>query len=403
MSTYAFILGRNPELSLEELIVVLGPLGAITDVTERFLIFKGEISPVAILARLGGTVKVVEIHKSFEKRSEFTRDQWIHMLRSELRDVKGKFLFGASIYGGTAADIKETHALGVSLKKYLKSLPLSARFVSNSEGILSSVAVQKNNLINRELVVLHSKLWYAGLTVAVQDFDAYGLRDYGRPSRNMLRGMLPPKLAQILLNLAEVRSSHRLLDPFCGGGTILQEALVAGLTQVWGSDKDPSAIAEAGQNFDWLQSSFGTHRPNLAVHDVHELDHIYDQHSFDAIITEPFLGPARLLRQRSLTRNDLAGIQSQTSALYNALFRVGRSLVKPGGAMAVIFPVFRLFDSEHLTGNFSSYVANGWEFVPPRLTHYYPQALLSSRGTLVYSREDQVVARELTLWRSQLR
>ena len=86
--------------------------------------------------------------------------------------------------------------------------------------------------------------------------------------------------------------------------------------------------------------------------------------------------------------------------LYNALFRVGRSLVKPGGAMAIIFPVYRLFDTEHLTGNFSSYAATGWEFVPPRLTQYYPQARLSSRGTLVYSRDDQIVARELTVWRS---
>jgi hypothetical protein len=36
----------------------------------------------------------------------------------------------------------------------------------------------------------------------VQDIDAYAERDFERPMRDAFVGMLPPKLAQIMLNLA---------------------------------------------------------------------------------------------------------------------------------------------------------------------------------------------------------
>jgi hypothetical protein len=39
--------------------------------------------------------------------------------------------------------------------------------------------------------------------MALQDFESYSKRDYGRPARDPRTGSLPPKLAQILINLAE--------------------------------------------------------------------------------------------------------------------------------------------------------------------------------------------------------
>ena len=61
----------------------------------------------------------------------------------------------------------------------------------------------------------------------MQDFEQWGARDYGRPSRDAVRGMLPPKLARMMVNLEPWRTvnTHALGsvlwrgdDPIGGGG-----------------------------------------------------------------------------------------------------------------------------------------------------------------------------------------
>jgi len=53
-------------------------------------------------------------------------------------------------------------------------------------------------------------------TIGVQDIDAYTHRDIGR-ERSMTVGMMPPKLAQIMLNLAtKGERGFQIWDPFCG-------------------------------------------------------------------------------------------------------------------------------------------------------------------------------------------
>src|SRR5690606_4224587 len=65
-----------------------------------------------------------------------------------------------------------------------------------------------------------------------QNITALARRDQGRPKRDAFVGMLPPKLALLMLNLAagglDPEKSHRVLDPFCGTGVVLQEAALQG-------------------------------------------------------------------------------------------------------------------------------------------------------------------------------
>jgi tRNA G10 N-methylase Trm11 len=61
------------------------------------------------------------------------------------------------------------------------------------------------------------------VTIACQDIDAYTKRDTSK-SRDMVVGMMPPKLAQIMINLATEGRKEIIYDPFCGLGTILIEA-----------------------------------------------------------------------------------------------------------------------------------------------------------------------------------
>lgn len=63
-------------------------------------------------------------------------------------------------------------------------------------------------------------------TSFVQDIESYTARDQARPMRDARVGMLPPKLAQIIINLALSNNDiTEVLDPFCGTGVVLQEGI----------------------------------------------------------------------------------------------------------------------------------------------------------------------------------
>ncbi len=48
----------------------------------------------------------------------------------------------------------------------------------------------------------------------------------------------------------------KILDPFCGSGTILQEAMLLGFKNIYGSDKDKRAIANSKENINWLKKEY---------------------------------------------------------------------------------------------------------------------------------------------------
>ncbi|MCD6474781.1 MAG: methyltransferase domain-containing protein [Anaerolineaceae bacterium] len=71
-----------------------------------------------------------------------------------------------------------------------------------------------------------------------------------------LPGSLKPTIAAALNVLGEVKAGQRVLDPFCGAGTILIEAAAHG-AEVVGGDISPLAIAASLSNF--KEADFVTH------------------------------------------------------------------------------------------------------------------------------------------------
>jgi len=89
--------------------------------------------------------------------------------------------------------------------------------------------------------------------------------------------MLPPKLAQIIVNLAtgplpddkmssicdipadqiipQPHLGQTLLDPFCGTGVLLQEAALMGYN-VYGSDLEARMVDYTAQNLAWLETTY---------------------------------------------------------------------------------------------------------------------------------------------------
>ena len=94
-----------------------------------------------------------------------------------------------------------------------------------------------------------------------------------------------PRFARALINLARVKRGDKVIDPFCGTGSILIEASLMGM-EVYGSDIDERMIFASRKNL----SRFGAHA-ELKVMDVGEVDGNYD-----AVVTDPPYGRSSSLR-----------------------------------------------------------------------------------------------------------
>lgn len=152
--------------------------------------------------------------------------------------------------------------------------------------------------------------------MAVQPFKELSFRDYGRPARDDKSGMLPPKLAQIMINLSGANPDRAALDPFCGSGTILTEAMLMGFKNIIGSDISGKALRDTKDNIAWIQSKFQISNFNFQLFNsgAARISEHTAPNSIDAIITEPYLGPQRGQFEISKTAKNLEQLYSESLA-----------------------------------------------------------------------------------------
>ena len=223
---YLAVLGRQPEISIAEL----------------------EMSDFCTnIDRLGGTQKMaVKLERS---PLEFL---------SQLPE--GKLTIGVSDYSEKASR-KTASQEALKLKKILVRHGRSVRVVENKEAVLSTATSLHNGLSGKnerkvELIKVNDE-WYK--VIGVQDIDAYAKRDQARPARDAKVGMLPPKLAQILINLCgPLKPGSVVLDPFCGTGVVLQEALLMGY-KAYGTDISERMVEYSEKNLNWLVRDGNSH------------------------------------------------------------------------------------------------------------------------------------------------
>jgi tRNA G10 N-methylase Trm11 len=284
-----FVLGRETELSKAEIFTVLDRKGVDAEQifgSREILILKLKSYPELSIDQLGGTIKLFEIlTEKIEKADlkQFIKDNFV------LGKTEQRVNFGISGYGRMEKDF--IYKVGKTLKNEMVNGGLKARFVTGKFKDLSSVIVTENKLLERgfEAILVEERgKFFVGKTIAVQNYKAYSKRDYGRLARDEKSGMLPPKLAQIMINLADVQKDGIIYDPFCGSGTILQEAILLGYQKVVGSDISPKAIEDTKTNLNWLFEKF----PKEIAIDVFESDILNPSKTIpaDAIVSEGYLG-----------------------------------------------------------------------------------------------------------------
>ena len=336
MTSHLFILGRTPQLALQELKTFFPDATLVCpDVAQSATEFP--VPAASVLARLGGTVKIAE---TLTRITEVTASALAPLFDS----THGRFSFGISVYGGATPFSRQ----GLEdIKTLLTGRGVSVRFVQSRGGqSLSSVVVAKNEL--QELVVVKTDQGYVvGRTLAVQPFEAWGERDFGRPNADPKAGMLPPKVSRMAVNIADQKrdlgtslAQKTLLDPFCGMGTILSEALVMGWNVV-GSDNDESAVERARANVRWLTEKHEAEGVTYRLHvsDAVHISESVDAASVDAIVTEPYMGPTEVAAGRK-SAEALKNIVKGLEKLYIGCLRDWQKVLKPHGVVMMAFPIY---------------------------------------------------------------
>ncbi len=388
--TYFFVLGNNPTISLMELAAIL-PNHEARLLGQNFLIWESghELQPQTLIKKLGGVIKIGEIKKILPAKQD-SQPALFGILKKSNQNlaISGKFNFGLSYYGEQKLP---TLAWGLELKKKLKEEGLSSRLVTSKEANLSSVVVEQNKLLTKgcELVVASDGgQLFIGQTLAVQAFKDLSKRDYGRPARDDASGMLPPKLAQIMLNLAGINeNSGLILDPFCGSGTILQEALLMGAKDVVGSDISPKAIADTKENLAWLKEKYSLSDRGIKVFlkNATKLSESFKPGQVTAIITEPYLGPQR-------GWHDLKVVKEELEFLYTAALGEFVKILPSKARVVMIWPSF--FGNQLLKPSYNAFkIINFF----PEDWQKWPGVKLTTRGTVIYGRSGQKVFREIVV------
>lgn len=381
------ILGRQPHLGIAELEAVYS-----SEHVSRFGSGAALVETSSFdIDSLGGTIKAGKV--VFEKRSilhwrQISKHIIAHYA-SAWKQREGKITLGISAYGFKISprDIQQT---GVILKSNLKKSGVSLRLLPNTETNISSASSHHNNLGRADnkielIVVKNDTHVIVAESIGSQNITAYTQRDQQRPRRDAFVGMLPPKLAQIIVNLALGAQQHdksiRVLDPFCGTGVILQEASLLG-HPVYGTDLSEKMVAYSRENLLWLAS-----KQNMRVKSQFEIadakTHTW-RSPIDVIACEGYLGqpfsappsPAKLAEVRDncnhITMEFLRNIGSQIAA---------------GTRLCVAVPAWKdskgRFTHLPLTDKLSAlgYTHIQFKNVAPR--------------DLLYYRDDQIVAREL--------
>lgn len=387
-----FVLGVHPELSLAELKAVLGDEYRPVCVSNSVVVIETiDRSPDELQERLAGIVKIGQIVGELVSWDQEAAADLVASLASEAAG-KNKISFGLSVYDtddgvGIKRFEKELDALGLEIKKRLKTFGRPVRYVKGKEPRLSSAIVQTNGLLESGgefvLLVARNKI-FVGQTQTIQDFRAWEARDFGRPARDAKSGMLPPKLARMMINLAGIDpAGATLLDPFCGSGTVLMEGALMGFKELLGSDISEKAVDATKKNLAWIHSHFsgvehdGAKAPvKLFVSSAQTLDQQLGE-SVDLLVTEVFLGAPRT---SAIDSQEAHRLETELLPLYHDSFAALKTLLKPAGRAVVAFPAFKKIDGS-------------WHRLPI-------QSLLENLGYNIlenhlYFRSEQLVARDI--------
>lgn len=392
---YVTILGRQPELGIAEIESLLGAKSIKSIHGNRAIIEFNDDLP---FGRFGSVLKFAALSDTnIDRNNQNTADIIAdYVIDNHPYEEEVKLKLGFSDYSGSFS-AQSIQKLGLAVKKNLKNSGYSVRIVPNKSSALNSAQILHNGLTKANgseviIIKLDGSLKLAK-TVYEQDIESYAARDQVRPMRDARVGMLPPKLAQTIINLATGSINQNniqnktLLDPFCGTGVVLQEALLMGY-DAYGTDLEPRMIDYSQKNLDWIKDEYADltfGKISLSTGDATN----FEWDNFDYTACETYLGRplSSLPDPKTLTE-----IVQSVNTLHKKMFINIASQAKAGTRMCFAVPAWQ--------------TKKGFVHLPvlDQITKLgYNQLVFShvDAKNLIYARENQIVARQLVVLQKQ--
>ncbi len=422
---YAFVLGRVHTLSIAEIFFYFQKQNIalrVIDMSPEVLIIDtdSQIDFLKIQKELGGVVKILKVIDEVKKKEtdylNFALQNYFKpsKLKNDfLKNAKGKLQIGISVYllDSTVKAFGEPKRIGMFIKRSLQDAGSIIRLVlPQFNGLaLPSVSVTHNHLLEKgvEICILAAnKKVYVAKTLVVQAFEDYGRRDYQRPVRDDKQGMIPPKVAQMMINFSGGKIGETLYDPFCGIGTILQEGILLGY-RFLGTDLNPIAISGSEKNLEWFRNRYKIPKGkyHVEVSDAIKCNHIVENlktigafSTISGIVTEGYLGPMYTEFPKS---DDIEKNFNDLKQLYTASFQEFLKFLPTGGRVVLCIPAYKKRDNYTLFPYIDDLLQIGYnliDLIPQNLAQNVPFLKLTERGTAIYDRKDQIVAREIVIF-----
>ncbi len=337
---YLFIFGRDPVISKLELETYL----TTKNIPYEFILFYQNITILEIkslnpkiIEGLGGTVKIAQVISESNKLDEIEYE----LERANLyAGTKNKLNYYITAYNEKLKSFLEDY-----LKDYFKKQKLKAVYKKPKHETIEAEPSQliKKNIIEEGLELITFKNYIAKTIAVYNPFDLKK-RDLGRPEKDFLKS-ISIRLAKILINISGIKENEMLLDPFCGTGTILQEALLKQINVI-GSDSDKISIEQSEKNLKWLKINYKVNANFKLINtDCKFLSKYVQKNTIGKVVTEPYLGPYRL--KLPSTREASNTVQELT-IIYDNLFNQLKLLLKREATIVIITPIFKTYDGRTL-------------------------------------------------------
>ena len=221
---------------------------------------------------------------------------------------------------------------------------------------------------------------------------------------------MPPKLCQMMINIASENGMSGIYDPFCGLGTFLIEGANMGYKKLSGSDISPrmvDATKSSLENFireetvwqDRIRKVGGTPAKDFRdldisvfEQDAEHIENITHPESLDHtnIVSEGYLGDIMSSRDISLDR--IKGERKKLSKIYEGYF-LGLKKKKFRGNIVMSFPFWSINEEFTYFSEIYEIIEKSGFMITPLLPSH--MKLNTMKWSLLYRRSSQTVGREI--------
>lgn len=361
---YFFTLGRNPSLSVIEIVRYM----EINSMDYQIIEYNVGENPILILTTVG-KLKVYSICDILAGSIKAGR-LWLKTTPERVEDDLAnsffyvedtkKIQFCLDLYGPNL-DYETIYAY---FRNQFKSMKQKAMLKDYTPSALAN-AMKRDYFM--DIVGIESNVQpntvYMGRTTSVSDINERKKRYERRPVVDE-KIATSVRLARMLVNFAGIEKGSHVLDPFCGIGTVLGEVLMLGGI-AHGLELDQGRVKDCKSNLQWILHEYkieGSY--DIKNGDATKIQEYFEPKSIDILVTEPELGP--FLRKVPHS-NKAEQIISNLRHLYKGFFKNAGTLLKDRAKLVVVLPEIPIKGGKSRKMNINNLISNT-DIVMKRLT-----------------------------------